>query len=33
MEHGRIVEQGTHAQLVARGGLYARLAKLQFEAA
>ncbi|WP_322515548.1 ABC transporter transmembrane domain-containing protein [Rhodopseudomonas palustris] len=33
MENGRIVEQGTHAQLVARGGLYARLAKLQFEAA
>ncbi|WP_022720938.1 ABC transporter transmembrane domain-containing protein [Rhodopseudomonas sp. B29] len=33
MDNGRIVEQGTHAQLVARGGLYARLAKLQFEAA
>jgi len=33
MEQGRIVEQGTHAQLVAKGGLYARLAKLQFEAA
>ncbi|WP_343628482.1 ABC transporter transmembrane domain-containing protein [Roseateles sp.] len=30
MEHGRIVEQGTHAELVARGGLYARLAELQF---
>ncbi|WOP14612.1 lipid A export permease/ATP-binding protein MsbA [Ottowia sp. SB7-C50] len=25
MAHGRIVEQGTHAQLVATGGLYARL--------
>jgi ATP-binding cassette subfamily B protein len=33
MEHGRIVEQGTHASLVAAGGLYARLARLQFEGA
>jgi ATP-binding cassette subfamily B protein len=32
MEQGRIVEQGRHADLLARGGLYARLAKLQFEA-
>jgi ATP-binding cassette subfamily B protein len=31
MEAGRIVEEGTHASLVARGGLYARLARLQFE--
>ena len=31
MEGGRIVESGTHADLVARGGLYAKLAKLQFE--
>ena len=31
MEHGRIVEQGTHAELSARGGLYARLAALQFD--
>ena len=30
MEDGAIVEQGTHAQLAARVGLYARLAKLQF---
>lgn len=30
MEQGRIVEQGRHDQLVARGGLYARLAQLQF---
>jgi ATP-binding cassette subfamily B protein len=33
MEHGRIVEQGTHAELVAANGLYARLARLQFEGA
>jgi ATP-binding cassette, subfamily B, bacterial len=32
MEQGSIVEQGRHADLLARGGLYARLAKLQFEA-
>jgi ATP-binding cassette subfamily B protein len=31
MDQGRIVEQGTHAALVAAGGLYARLARLQFE--
>ena len=30
MEHGRIVESGTHAELIARGGLYASLAALQF---
>ena len=30
MEHGKIVAQGTHDALVAQGGLYARLAKLQF---
>jgi ATP-binding cassette subfamily B protein len=30
MDHGRIVEQGSHAALYAGGGLYARLAKLQF---
>jgi ATP-binding cassette subfamily B protein len=33
LDNGRIVEQGTHESLVARGGLYARLARLQFEAA
>jgi ATP-binding cassette subfamily B protein len=31
IDKGRIVEEGTHAQLSAAGGLYARLAKLQFE--
>ncbi|NCT98777.1 MAG: ATP-binding cassette domain-containing protein [Comamonadaceae bacterium] len=32
MDHGRLVEQGTHAELVARGGVYAGLAALQFNA-
>ena len=32
MDQGRIVESGTHAELIARGGLYARLAALQFGA-
>jgi ATP-binding cassette subfamily B protein len=31
LEQGRIVEQGTHQELVASGGLYSRLAKLQFD--
>jgi len=31
MDQGRIVEEGTHDSLSARGGLYARLARLQFE--
>jgi ATP-binding cassette, subfamily B, bacterial len=31
MEAGRIVEQGTHEKLAAAGGLYARLARLQFQ--
>jgi ATP-binding cassette subfamily B protein len=30
MQDGRIAAQGTHDQLVAQGGLYARLARLQF---
>jgi ATP-binding cassette subfamily B protein len=30
MDHGRIVAQGTHAELLAEGGLYAELARLQF---
>jgi ATP-binding cassette subfamily B protein len=33
MAEGRIVEEGTHQTLVAGGGLYARLAKLQFDGA
>ena len=31
MDKGRIVEEGTHASLVKKGGIYAGLAKLQFE--
>jgi ATP-binding cassette subfamily B protein len=30
MDEGRVVEEGKHAELMARGGLYARLARLQF---
>ncbi len=30
MENGRVAAQGTHDELVAQGGLYARLARLQF---
>ena len=30
MDEGRVVEEGAHAELSARGGLYAKLAKLQF---
>ncbi len=32
LENGRIVEQGTHAWLLTQGGVYARLAALQFTA-
>jgi ATP-binding cassette subfamily B protein len=32
IDQGRLVEQGTHAQLVALGGVYAGLAALQFQA-
>ena len=31
MDGGQVVEEGTHAELTAKGGLYARLAKLQFQ--
>jgi ATP-binding cassette, subfamily B, bacterial len=32
LEDGTVVEEGTHAQLVKKGGVYARLARLQFDA-
>jgi ATP-binding cassette subfamily B protein len=32
MEDGRVVQEGTHQSLMAQGGLYARLAELQFRA-
>ena len=31
LDHGRIIETGTHDQLTKAGGLYARLAALQFD--
>ena len=31
LDHGRVVDEGTHAELIGRGGLYARLAALQFD--
>jgi ATP-binding cassette subfamily B protein len=33
LEHGRVVETGTHSQLLCRNGLYARLCREQFTAA
>ena len=30
LDDGRLVEQGTHAELLARGGLYAHLHRMQF---
>ena len=33
MEHGQVLEQGTHSELLARGGHYAALHRLQFKTA
>jgi len=30
LDRGRITEEGTHSELVQRGGLYAKLAAMQF---
>jgi ATP-binding cassette subfamily B protein len=31
LDHGRLVASGSHAELIRQGGLYARLAALQFD--
>ncbi len=31
LDHGRLVEEGSHAELLERGGLYAKLAAMQFD--
>ncbi|WP_375714110.1 ABC transporter transmembrane domain-containing protein [Rhizobium sullae] len=32
MDQGRVIEEGTHQSLIRHGGIYAKLAKLQFDA-
>ena len=31
LDHGRVVDQGTHTELLARGGVFAELYRTQFE--
>jgi subfamily B ATP-binding cassette protein MsbA len=33
LDQGRVVEEGSHAALLARGGVYAKLHRMQFAAA
>jgi ATP-binding cassette subfamily B protein len=33
MDQGHVVEEGTHQSLIRHGGIYAKLARLQFDAA
>jgi subfamily B ATP-binding cassette protein MsbA len=30
LEHGKVIEKGSHEDLIAKGGLYANLHRIQF---